>query len=209
MLVLPRMRVRALTGDERVALPPGFEHDRVRHFWSWACSDVLNNTLRGLFAEWLVATALRLTDSPRQEWAAVDLRTSDGVTIEVKSAAYIQSWAQKRPSAIRFGIAPTSRWDPDAGRFEEGQRRQADVYVFCLLAEQDPERLDPLDASQWRFFVLPTRVLNERCPTQKSLALSTLRSLGPHEVTLVELAQAVRHAASSATSAESDDGRRT
>lgn len=195
MIVLPRAPVRPLTGEERVALPPGFEPSRVMDFWRWACSDVLNNTLRGLLAEWLVATALQLTDTPREEWAAVDLRTEDDITIEVKSAAYIQSWAQKRVSPINFRIAPTAAWNPDTGQSEAERRRQADVYVFCLLAEQDPEQLDPLDSSQWRFFVLPTRVLNERCQMQKTLSLSALRALGSSEVDFQHLSQSVRAAA--------------
>ena len=73
-------------------------------FWRWAYSDVLTNTTRGVFAEFLVASALGVTDEPRVEWDAVDLRYR-GKTIEVKSAAYCQSWKQPRPSAVRFGVA--------------------------------------------------------------------------------------------------------
>lgn len=195
MILFPRIDVRALSGDEQIALPPGVERNRMKDFWSWACSDVLSNTLRGLFAEWLVASALGLTDSPREEWAAVDLRSTAGITIEVKSASYIQSWAQKKPSYISFSIAPTRAWNAERGSYEEQVRRQADVYVFCLLAERDPTRLDPLDTSQWRFFVLPTRALNERCPTQKTIALSTLLRLEPDEVPLAELRGAIEKAA--------------
>ncbi|WP_020133809.1 hypothetical protein [Streptomyces sp. 351MFTsu5.1] len=31
---------------------------RLGDFWSWACSDLANNTMRGVLAEYLVATAL-------------------------------------------------------------------------------------------------------------------------------------------------------
>lgn len=34
-------------------------------FWRWGFSDVLNNTTRGIFAEYLVATALGIEAQPR------------------------------------------------------------------------------------------------------------------------------------------------
>ena len=54
----------------------------------------MDNTARGTLAEFLVAAALGLLDTPRLEWDSYDLKTRTGVTIEVKSAAYIQSWKQ-------------------------------------------------------------------------------------------------------------------
>jgi hypothetical protein len=62
-------------------------------FWQWAYSDLLSNTNRGRLAEFIVARALSLglTDV-RIEWDAVDLVTPTGVKVEVKSAAYLQSW---------------------------------------------------------------------------------------------------------------------
>jgi hypothetical protein len=49
----------------------------VGDFWAWAYSDILNNTDRAIFAEFVVGTALGVTDAPRVEWDAVDLRYSD------------------------------------------------------------------------------------------------------------------------------------
>ena len=40
------------------------------------------------------------------------------------------------------------------------EQRVATAYVFCLLAEQDPELVDPQDLSQWRFWVVPTGKLH-------------------------------------------------
>lgn len=65
---------------------------RLADFWSWACSDLANNTMRGLLAEYLVATALGAAAGTRTEWDTVDIRTSDGWRVEVKSTAYLQSW---------------------------------------------------------------------------------------------------------------------
>lgn len=168
----------------------GIAPPSVLDFWRWAFSDLTNNALRGILAEWLVATAVKCVDQPREEWASYDLRVDD-VTVEVKSAAYVQSWAQRKPSRIEFTIAPTKAWQPETGRYEKTRRRQADVYVFCLLAEQDPARIDPLDLAQWRFFVLPTKVLDAEVPTQKQIALSALLKLKPREAKFGELRQAV------------------
>ncbi len=45
----------------------------------------------------------------RAEWDAVDLTTPDGIRIEVKSAAYIQSWHQVRESTISFRVRSPAR----------------------------------------------------------------------------------------------------
>lgn len=39
------------------------------------------------------------------------------------------------------------------------QQRVATAYVFCLLAEEDPELVDPQELSQWLFWVVPTAKL--------------------------------------------------
>jgi hypothetical protein len=61
-------------------------------FWKWAFSDFLSNALRGVLAEFIVAKAMDCTDVQRTEWDAYDVITSDGIKIEVKSSAYLQSW---------------------------------------------------------------------------------------------------------------------
>jgi len=76
-------------------------------FWRWSSSDLVGNALRGVLAEYIVACALTLPDSARVEWDAFDLKTPQGLTLEVKSAAYLQSWQQKASSQITFGIQPT------------------------------------------------------------------------------------------------------
>ncbi|MET9879436.1 hypothetical protein ABZZ36_33145 [Actinacidiphila glaucinigra] len=150
-------------------------------FWSWACSDLANNTMRGVLAEYLVATALGAAGGTRTEWDSVDIRTPEGWRVEVKSAAYLQSWAQSRHSPISYSIAPASAWDAPTDTTSADVLRHSDVYVFCLLRHRDKENLDPLDLDQWTFYVLPTRVLDERCAGQKSIGLSGLLELSPLE----------------------------
>lgn len=160
-------------------------------FWSWACSDLASNTMRGVLAEYLVATALDAADGTRTEWDVVDIRTPEHGAVEVKSAAYLQSWHQDALSKISFSIAPAAGWDSSTGTTSTEVRRHADVYVFCLLHHQDKRSLDPLDLGQWVFYVLPTRVLDEHHPGQKTIVLSRLRQLDPTEVGFSDLSEAV------------------
>ncbi len=55
-----------------------------------------------------------------------------GFRIEVKSAAYLQSWNQKALSPISFSVAPALGWDAKAGARSKEKIRPADVCVFCL-----------------------------------------------------------------------------
>ncbi|WP_405817539.1 hypothetical protein OG241_23415 [Streptomyces sp. NBC_01390] len=164
---------------------------RLGEFWSWACSDLANNTMRGVLAEYLVATALSAATGTRIEWDTVDIRTPEKWRVEVKSAAYLQSWAQPQLSKIEFSIAPASGWDAQTGATSAAVMRRSDVYVFCLLHHQDKQTLDPLDLSQWTFLVLPTWVLDERCPTQRTVRLSSLERLSPLKTDFAGLSKAV------------------
>jgi len=126
-------------------------------------SDLLSNATRGIVAEYLVACALDADPGGvRDEWAAYDLRTKDGVKVEVKSAAYLKSWYQENFSRISFVVPKTRAWDPSTNRLDEQPARQADIYLFALLAHQDKETVQPLDVSQWVFYVLPTSITRLR-----------------------------------------------
>ncbi|MBC9714342.1 hypothetical protein H9Y04_17415 [Streptomyces sp. TRM66268-LWL] len=168
---------------------------RLSEFWSWACSDLANNTMRGVLAEYRVAMALGAATGTRTEWDTVDIRTPEQWRVEVKSAAYLQSWAQSQLSEISFSIASASGWDAQTGTSSADVLRRSDVYVFCLLHHQDKQTLDPLDLDQWTFYVLPTRVLDERCPSQKTIRLSSLQSLAPVETDFPGLHKAVARCA--------------
>jgi hypothetical protein len=56
-------------------------------------------------------------------------------------------------------------------------KRQADVYVFAVLYHQDKATLNPFDLDQWNFYVLSTKVLNERTRSQHSITLKSLQAL--------------------------------
>lgn len=117
-------------------------------------------------------------EKPREEWDAYDLVTKNGLKIEIKSSSYLQSWDQSELSKIIFGIQPTTVWDNDNKRSNEA-KRQADIYVFCILSHKDKTTVNPLDLSQWDFYILPTVVLKDKKPNQKTITLSNLLQLKP------------------------------
>jgi hypothetical protein len=146
-------------------------------------------------SEYLVAQAVAAAQAIREEWASYDLRTPEGITVEVKSAAYIQSWHQGRLSPIVFSCPKTRAWDPHTGAYEAEPRRQAQVYVFALLAHQNQATLDPLNLVQWEFYVVPTAVLDARERSQHSITLPSLKDLHGEPVGFQGLRQAVVTAA--------------
>lgn len=169
-----------------------------QEFQAWAYDDLLTNTTRGLLAEYIVATALGIRDTKRVEWDQYDLeidRLGKRVGIEVKSAAYVQTWEQTRISEISFSIRPAQGWDARTNTYADSAKRSAAVYVFCLLEGEDRERIDPLDVAQWTFYVLSTSELDRQVPTQKTIRLARLKDLGAHPCTYDELKTAIDAAA--------------
>ena len=106
----------------------------------------------------------------------------------------MQAWKQKHPSPIRFSIRPAVRWSEDNGYIGE-QRRQSDIYVFCVFTEKDISQADPMNLDSWDFYILPTRVLDKQCREQKTINLSTLLQLNPRKANFAELKAAVLRSA--------------
>ncbi len=172
-------------------------------FWQWSTSDLMSNAIRGMLAEFIVARALGdQVTGVRSEWDAYDLETEDGIKIEVKSSAYLQSWHQEKLSQVSFGILKTKYWSPDTGLYDEESLRQADVYVFAVLAHKDKATADPLNLNQWLFYVLPTTVFNERRSDQKTITLGSLEKLCESPLTFSKLQEGVLRAYSESLSLE-------
>jgi len=131
-----------------------------------------------VLAEHLVAQSLGIANgSVREEWAAYDLEARDKTKIEVKSAAFIQSWQRKELSRISFNVSKKTAWDRETNKQGREPVRTADVYVFALLAHKDQGTINPLDVSQWELYVLPTKTLDKRKRSQHSITLPSLRKL--------------------------------
>ncbi|MGC3992257.1 MAG: hypothetical protein QM796_21685 [Chthoniobacteraceae bacterium] len=165
-------------------------------FWQWSGSDLVSNIFRGWLAEYIVACALGIDTGVRTNWVSYDLLAPDGTRIEVKASGYVQSWLQRTLSKPRFSIREARSWDAETNTTAIQAIRAADVYVFCLHIHTELSTLDPLDVSQWRFFVVPTCLISERLKTQKDIGLSTLKRLGITETDFEHLKSEIHHAAS-------------
>lgn len=157
------------------------------NFWNWAHSDFLSNAQRGILAEFIVGTALNCLKKKRLEWDAYDLVTDSGIKVEVKSAAYLQSWSQNKLSEIRFDIGQKKSWFAETNTFDQVGERSADVYVFSVLSEKDRKKIDPLNLKQWFFIVLPSKTIDSKFGKQKTVGLSTLENLGVRHLAFEEL----------------------
>ena len=175
---LPSIKANLKSGRERLIYNEEETEFTLLDFWRWGFSDILSNATRGKFAEFIVATAVGADlKTPSDEWGAYDLLTPDGIKIEVKTSAFIQSWAQKDYSKPVFSIRPAKYWDHDTGMSDGEAKRHADVYVFCLLKEKDQSKINPLILDQWEFYVVPTTTLNNYKRSSYSITLPSLRKL--------------------------------
>jgi hypothetical protein len=147
-------------------------------------------------AEFIVAIAVGAQLGTRIEWDSYDVLSPAGTRIEVKSAAYRQTWAQRGPSAIRFGGLRARTWSPESAYSPE-QTCNAEVYVFALQTALDHESYDALDTSQWVFWVLPAAVLE--ATGIRSISMSTLDKI-TSRVSFEDLKIAIRSAAERSTS---------
>ena len=74
-------------------------------FTRWAAGDLTGNRMRGLYAEWMIASQLGVLDedASRVEWDMVDIRYKS-LNIEVKTSGNRQQWSEKE-NQPRFSIA--------------------------------------------------------------------------------------------------------
>ena len=193
MAKLPVIDVVRKTGSELFLCEGRNISTDLLSFWQWSSSDLIGNTNRGVLAEFIVATDIGIANKGiRQEWDAYDLQTPEGVKVEVKSGAYLQSWMQEKYSVIQFGIHPAFAWDARANSMSTEKRRHSDVYVFCVLTHKDPHTINPLNLAQWDFYVLATDALNQSVGSQKTITLSSLKKLRPIKVRYGEIYSAIK-----------------
>jgi len=58
-------------------------------------------------------------------------------------------------SKIIFSGLTARSWQGDGG-YSKDREIRADIYVFAVQACADPTKYDPLDVSQWEFYLLPS-----------------------------------------------------
>lgn len=191
---LKKIKACPKTGTEKITYNGSETEYHLLDFWRWSVSDILSNATRGRFAEFVVSTAVGLDpEKLRNEWDAYDLETETGIKIEVKSAAYIQSWHQKNYSSITFSIKPARYWDAQTNIQHREPKRHADLYVFCHLKHKDQKTIDPLKMEQWDFYILPTCRLDNYKRSQSSITINSLPKL-TEPITYSELKNEIKKA---------------
>ena len=183
-----------LNGEERL----GGTSATVADFWTWAFSDLRMNIVRGVLAEFLVAKAVGAKEPVRVAWDNWDVVSASGVSIEVKSSAYLQSWPQRKHSTISFTGLSARRWDAKEG-FGDDREVRADVFVFAIQTCREPASYDALDVRQWRFHVVPASIVRRH--GTRSVGIGFLERHAPDPVPFEQLPAAV-DAAANADSAE-------
>ena len=147
-------------------------------FWKWSISDLISNATRRTLAEFIVGMAMGIDLSTvREEWDAYDLETEDGIKIEIKTSAYLQTWSQKNYSKIIFSIKPTYFWNAKTNKTSRIKSRPSDIYVFCLLKHKDKKTVNPLKLEQWIFYVVSTEKINEIFGNKKSIQLNSIEKI--------------------------------
>ena len=184
-------------GNEIITDSSGNEISSVLDYWKWAHSCLMDNAERGAFAEYIVACAIGGKGNGRVNWDKYDLISEEGITVEIKTSAYLQVWGQEKLSDLRFGIQKTYGYIPETNEYETEKKRQAQVYVFCVHAEMDQEKVNVLDTTQWKFYVLSSKRLDEskNYANASSIGLGPLIKLGAIECRYEELHNAVREQA--------------
>lgn len=155
-------------------------------FWKYQYSNIFD--LQDSIAEFIVGKALGI-DEPmnRDGWTLWDIEykyknIERPIRIEIKETGYYHSWQNKivngRISNRRtFGIHRAyTKYKDSSTKLE----RQNDIYIFCLNIGINEEDSNPLEMTNWEFYVIPTSVINYNCtPTQKSISLGKVMKLAP------------------------------
>jgi hypothetical protein len=180
--------VERLTGDERFS----GTNLTVLDFWRWGFSDLRTNIVRGVLAEFLVASAVADPSPLRKAWDNFDVTTPSGIRVEVKSSGYLQSWKQRRVSAIGFSGLTGLPWSDETALYGDKRELRADVYVFAIHMCRQPDQYDALDLSCWDFRVLGVAALRDH--GHRSLTKRLLDQLAPTSFRLDELVGAIEDA---------------
>ncbi len=181
---------------------PVLPNATVLDFWRWGFGDLSDDDVKGFFAEWLGPKRLGGNSVRRVSWANSDVITPGKTRIEVKSAAYWQSWKYVGEDGLPL-TQPTysPKDDKSRIRFAGLKARDAvniakdggipsfksDFYVFALQRETDLSKWNALDLTQWEFYWVPVCKLIEF--GYASISLKTLQahfdSLSANELAVV------------------------
>jgi hypothetical protein len=133
---------------------------------------LVTNVLRAQLVEAMIAMVLE----PAWQWcsadyAPCDFERPDGLRLEVKQSAAMQSWSTDRPSKAIFDVAARTGRNEAHGWVQE-IGRAAHIYVFAHHPIFDASA-DHRDPTQWQFYVVPTSML----PAVKQISISTIKAM--------------------------------
>lgn len=184
------MKHKVLNGNESFEFGGSTLPTSVKDFWAWSMSRLIADGPRGDLAEFIVNTALGTDISePKRGWGECDILYPHGgsmIRVEIKCSSLLQAWERSTPPKPMFSISKTLNCDTEdtgsgyryVGRDGSPPTRRSDIYVFCLFAEEDRAKADPLVLDQWRFYIVPTRVIDERLGDQRRISLQGLHRIG-------------------------------
>ena len=161
----------------------------VADFWRWAFSDLRENTTRGILGEFLVARAVGDQRPIRNGWDNFDVVGPDGTTIEVKCSAFLQSWSQRKHSSLSFGRLRGREFDAERNEYSVEARVRAEVFVFAVQTQLEPEAYDMLDLCHWEFWVVDGQTVRTRAGKTVGIGWVRQHAVGP--VPYEDLAAAV------------------
>ena len=131
------------------------------------------------FGEFLVAKALGVEEACNSAyWQLYDINYREK-RIEVKTSSYYHAFKKYLHTPISkkrvFGITKAySNYKDKNSSYE----RQNDIYVFCLNTGNTDVSSDPLNLNNWKFYIVPTEVINENCGDAKTISLQRIEKLG-------------------------------
>jgi hypothetical protein len=163
-------------------------------FWRWAFSDLCDDDIKGIFAEWMVRVllGLPLTNGRRVSWADSDIILEDGKRIEVKASAVWQSWKLVNEDGTRKACPSPALLNPSQVRFAGLKARTAvapmvsgdisrfksDFYIFCFQSQTNPAIWDAWNLTQWEFYLMTRQELTD-LKVNGAISLAALRNVRP------------------------------
>ena len=193
------MKHKVMDGSEPFEFRGAPLPSSVKDFWAWSMSRLIADGPRGDLAEFIINTALGMdVTEPKRGWGECDIVYPHGgkpVRIEVKCSTLLQAWERPSPPKPVFSIAKTLNCDIEdtgdgyryIGRDGSPPKRRSDIYVFCLFAEEDRSRANPMVLDQWRFYVVPTAAIDEQLGGQRKISLQGLSRIGAVECSYDEI----------------------
>ena len=145
-------------------------------FWKSKYSNIYN--MQEVIAEFIVEKALGIGKAQNTDyWTLYDILYRN-YRIEIKESSYYHSWNKggKVSTQRTFGITKANSNYENAdleNRFE----RQNDIYVFCLNTGDTKETSNPMNLDNWEFYVIPTKVINEKCNNNKTINLGKIKKI--------------------------------